>query len=121
MGPTPDIARGPSSAETKWCVPRSNSSDAALQKNIDYVCSNGVDCKPIQEGGPCFQPNTVRSHAAYVMNAYFQDHGPQDINCDFNGTGIVTTTDPSKFSLIIVMIFLSKIMFLCLKVKTNYC
>ncbi|PQQ11693.1 glucan endo-1 3-beta-glucosidase [Prunus yedoensis var. nudiflora] len=76
-------ATAPSSSEKRWCVPRTNASDAALQANIDYVCSSGVDCKAIQKGGPCFQPNTVRSHAAYVMNAYYQSVGPQDYNCDF--------------------------------------
>ncbi|KAM5583655.1 glucan endo-1,3-beta-glucosidase [Rosa sericea] len=96
MGPTPDVvAQPPSVAGKRWCVPKPNATEAALQKNIDYVCSSGVDCKPIQNGGPCFEPNSVKSHAAYVMNAYYQDHGPQDINCDFNGTGVVTTTDPS--------------------------
>ncbi|TQE11883.1 hypothetical protein C1H46_002517 [Malus baccata] len=95
-GPTSGGAQAPSpSAGKRWCVPRSDASDAALQKNIDFVCSSGVDCKPIQGGGPCFQPNTVKSHAAYVMNAYYQANGPQDSNCDFKHTGVVTTTDPS--------------------------
>lgn len=104
-GPKSGVAEGPASggaqapspsAGKTWCVPRSDASDAALQKNIDFVCSSGVDCKPIQEGGPCFQPNTVKSHAAYIMNAYYQANGPQDSNCDFKHTGVVTTTDPSK-------------------------
>ncbi|KAL6203262.1 hypothetical protein ACLB2K_026964 [Fragaria x ananassa] len=96
MGPAPDVmAQSPAAAGKSWCVPKSNVSDAALQKNIDYVCSSGVDCKAIKEGGSCFEPNTVKSHAAYVMNAYYQEHGPQDINCEFNGTGVVTSTDPS--------------------------
>ncbi|BFG34135.1 hypothetical protein CerSpe_204090 [Prunus speciosa] len=94
-GPASGGATAPSSSEKRWCVPRTNASDATLQANIDYVCSSGVDCKAIQKGGPCFQPNTVRSHAAYVMNAYYQSVGPQDYNCDFKHTGFVTTTDPS--------------------------
>ncbi|OAY61233.1 glucan endo-1,3-beta-glucosidase isoform X1 [Manihot esculenta] len=84
-----------SSPDRKWCVPRSDASDAALQKNIDYACSSGINCRPIQAGGPCFDPNTVRSHASYAMNAYYQSFGRQDFNCDFNHTGVVTTTDPS--------------------------
>ncbi|KAF2291762.1 hypothetical protein GH714_035499 [Hevea brasiliensis] len=89
-------AEAPSSSpDKKWCVPKSDAGDEALQKNIDYVCSSGVNCRPIQAGGPCFDPNTVRSHAAYAMNAYYQSFGRHDFNCDFNHTGVVTATDPS--------------------------
>ncbi|KAJ4827364.1 hypothetical protein Tsubulata_014956 [Turnera subulata] len=90
-------AEAPSSVDQggKWCVPKSDASDEALQKNIDYACSTGVDCKPIQEGGACFSPNTVRSHASYAMNAYYQAFGRHDFNCDFDNTGMVTDTDPS--------------------------
>lgn len=81
----------------KWCVAKSDANDAALQANIDYVCSSGLDCKPIQAGGVCYNPNTVRSHASYAMNAYYQFNGPHDFNCDFNHTGVITSSDPSKF------------------------
>lgn len=90
-------APGPGgAAKGKWCVPRTDASDAALQANIDYVCGLGLDCKPIQQGGPCFDPNDVRSHAAYAMNAYYQAKGREDYNCDFNKSGMVVTSDPSK-------------------------
>ncbi|CAI9092402.1 OLC1v1027630C1 [Oldenlandia corymbosa var. corymbosa] len=80
----------------KWCVPRAGATDAALQNNINYVCSQGLDCRPIQQGGTCFNPNTVRSHAAYLMNLWFQTKGTTLQNCDFSGTGdIVTDRDPS--------------------------
>ncbi|CAI0539740.1 unnamed protein product [Linum tenue] len=84
--------------EKKWCVPRPEASDEALQRNLDYVCSLGVDCRPIQSGGPCFSPNTVRSHASYAMNAYYQSHGREVYNCDFEHTGVLTSSDPSTLS-----------------------
>ncbi|MBA0700210.1 hypothetical protein Goari_001777, partial [Gossypium aridum] len=90
----PSAGKAPSSGSGKWCVAKSNASDAALQANIDYVCSSGVDCKPIQSGGACFNPNNVRSHASYAMNAYYQANGRHDFNCDFNRTGVITSTDP---------------------------
>ncbi|KAF5446937.1 hypothetical protein F2P56_032531 [Juglans regia] len=96
--PTPATAQGPTPAGDsgrKWCVPKTNATDEALQANIDYVCSKGVDCKSIQEGGPCFNPNTVRSHASYAMNAYYQAFGRHDIDCDFNHSGVLTASDPS--------------------------
>ncbi|XP_050203295.1 glucan endo-1,3-beta-glucosidase [Mercurialis annua] len=96
QGPAGPAAPAPSTSQgKKWCVPKSDASDEALQKNIDYVCSIGVNCKAIQQGGPCFDPNSVRSHASYAMNAYYQTFGRNDFNCDFNHTGTLTATDPS--------------------------
>ncbi|KAI3731094.1 hypothetical protein L1987_62277 [Smallanthus sonchifolius] len=82
----------------KWCVPKPDTTTAALQSNIDYVCSSGVDCRPIQAGGACFEPNNVRSHAAFIMNSFYQTNGRNDYNCDFAHTGIITFTDPSNGS-----------------------
>lgn len=79
----------------KWCVPKAVASDAALQANIDYVCSQGVDCRPIQPGGACFDPNNVRAHASFIMNAYYQIEGCHDFDCDFSGSAFITYTDPS--------------------------
>lgn len=98
VGPSPVSPTAPApteSDEKKWCVPRVDASESALQANIDFVCGSGLDCKPIQDGGPCFEPNNVRSHASFAMNAYFQYHGRYDYNCDFYGTGYITTVDPS--------------------------
>ena len=79
-----------------WCLPKTEADSEALQRNIDYVCGLGLDCGPIQENGPCFLPNTVRAHAAYVMNAYFQATDGNDSDCDFQQTGDLTTVDPSE-------------------------
>ncbi|CBI31680.3 unnamed protein product, partial [Vitis vinifera] len=88
--PTPTVPSG-----KKWCVPKPDATDEALQSNINYVCSTGVDCKPIQPGGACYDPNTIRSHASYAMNAYYQTSGRHDFNCDFANTGVLATSDPS--------------------------
>lgn len=79
-----------------WCVPKAGVSNAALQANIDYVCSQGVDCRPIQAGGACFQPNDVRSHASYAMNAFFKAKGQHSYNCDFSHSGVLVSHNPSK-------------------------
>ncbi|KAK9093911.1 hypothetical protein Scep_025380 [Stephania cephalantha] len=79
----------------KWCLPRTGADPEALQANIDYVCGMGIDCSPIQNGGPCFLPNTVRAHAAYAMNAYYQSKGRNAYDCDFKQTGAFSTVDPS--------------------------
>nr|GFC63038.1 glucan endo-1,3-beta-glucosidase-like [Tanacetum cinerariifolium] len=80
------------------CVPKPDATVAQLQSNIDYVCSNGADCRPIQAGGACFEPNNVRSHAAFIMNAFYQTNGRNNFNCDFAHTGVITSTDPSNGS-----------------------
>lgn len=41
-------------------------------------------------------PNTVRAHAAYAMNRYFQAMGRNGYDCEFEGTGATTAVDPSK-------------------------
>ncbi|CAL9098211.1 unnamed protein product, partial [Musa textilis] len=83
----------------RWCVARADASAAALQANIDYACgSGGANCKPIQDGGACFYPNTLLSHASYAMNAYYQAAGLHDFNCDFGHTGVLTSADPSEYS-----------------------
>jgi X8 domain len=78
----------------KWCVPKTDASATALQNNINYACQY-VDCRRIQSGRACFQPNTLQAHAAYAMNAYYQSNGRYDYDCDFSGSAVITTTDPS--------------------------
>ncbi|KAM2031121.1 hypothetical protein FF2_041669 [Malus domestica] len=97
-GPVPVLAPAspPESRGGKlWCLPKKGADPEALQKNIDYVCGLGLNCGPIKQGGPCFMPNTVRAHAAYAMNVYFQAMGRKDSDCDFEQTGATTAVDPS--------------------------
>ncbi|KAM5556373.1 glucan endo-1,3-beta-glucosidase-like [Rosa sericea] len=79
----------------KWCVAKPGASPQALQANIDYVCGKGVDCKPIQAGGVCFS-NDLAGRASYLMNAYYHANGLHDFNCDFSGSGQITTLNPSR-------------------------
>ncbi|XP_068654682.1 PLASMODESMATA CALLOSE-BINDING PROTEIN 3-like isoform X2 [Aristolochia californica] len=83
------------SSGTQWCVCRTDLSDAALQKTIDYACGAGADCKPILQNGACFQPNTVKAHCSYAANSYYQNKGQGPGSCEFSGTATVVTTDPS--------------------------
>lgn len=81
-----------------WCLPKTGADVEALQRNIDYICGLNVQyCGPIQEGGECFLPNTVRAHAAFAMNAYYQATGRNDYDCDFQQTGAISNVDPSIF------------------------
>ncbi|THU56876.1 hypothetical protein C4D60_Mb11t21830 [Musa balbisiana] len=91
-----DHAPAPSGDSWRWCVATADASLAELQSNIDYACgSGGADCGAIQNGGACFDPDTLLAHASYAMNAYYQAAGRHDFNCYFGGTGVLTSTDPS--------------------------
>lgn len=84
----------PKSSET-WCVPKKGVSVTQLQANLDYACSQGIDCSKIRAGGPCYSPNTVASHATYAMNLLYQTAGRNPESCDFSKTATITSTDPS--------------------------
>lgn len=92
----PVAAPGPKKGGGVWCVPKQGLNDTLLQGNLNYACGHGVDCGPIQAGGPCFQPDTLEAHAAYAMNLYYQIAGRDPKNCDFANTATLTSTAPSK-------------------------
>ncbi|KAL8137463.1 hypothetical protein V2J09_003464 [Rumex salicifolius] len=95
--PQPQPRPSPATGK-QWCVAKQGVTVAQLQNNINYVCSQGIDCGPIQSGGSCFDSNNQVTHANYVMNAYYQAKGHQPFNCDFSGTGVVATNDPNSCS-----------------------
>uniref|UniRef100_A0A2N9IVI6 glucan endo-1,3-beta-D-glucosidase n=1 Tax=Fagus sylvatica TaxID=28930 RepID=A0A2N9IVI6_FAGSY len=109
MNPSPDESPSPAIPPIsptqppikgqRWCLPKEGADLVALQRNIDYVCGLGLDCGPIQEGGMCFDPNTVLAHASYAMNVYYQAMGRYESDCDFEHTGAITGLDPSKYDI----------------------
>lgn len=86
-----------------WCVAKPGTDEATLQANINYVCGR-VDCKDIQEGGPCFTPNTLLNHASYAMNLFYNTLGKAQ-DCDFNNSGLIVVTDPSKSLSFFIIIY----------------
>ncbi|WVZ99722.1 hypothetical protein U9M48_044983 [Paspalum notatum var. saurae] len=96
--PTPAMPTATPARQTSggsWCVASPSASSTALQVALDYACGQGgADCSPIQQGGSCFSPDTVRDHASYAFNSYYQKN-PVQTSCDFGGTAVLTTTNPS--------------------------
>ncbi|KAK8976593.1 hypothetical protein V6N11_057193 [Hibiscus sabdariffa] len=83
----------------QWCVAKPGVSDADLQGQLDWACSQKeVDCGPIQPGAACAEPVTVRSRASFAMNAYFQKHDSDPNSCNFSGNAMVVSEDPSKLN-----------------------
>ncbi|KAL3851516.1 hypothetical protein ACJIZ3_013398 [Penstemon smallii] len=81
---------------TTWCVARPAVSPIELQIALDWACGFGkADCHPIQAGGPCYEPNTLLSHASFAFNSYYQQNGNSDIACHFGGTATLTQNNPS--------------------------
>ncbi|KAL3617948.1 hypothetical protein CASFOL_038269 [Castilleja foliolosa] len=81
-------------SSASWCVCKDLDSNT-LQKTLDYACGAGADCNPTRQNQQCYQPNTVRAHCSYAVNSYFQKHGQQAIACDFAGSAMISSTDPS--------------------------
>ncbi|XP_027348482.1 glucan endo-1,3-beta-glucosidase 13 [Abrus precatorius] len=81
---------------TTWCVALAGVSQADLQNALDWACGLGTaDCTAIQQGGPCFEPDTLVSHASFAFNSYYQTNGNSDIACNFGGTATLTKRNPS--------------------------
>lgn len=67
-----------------------------MQEALDYACGSGADCKSIQSNGSCYEPNTLLHHSSFAFNSYWQNTKSAGATCDFGGTAMLVTTDPSK-------------------------
>nr|CAB3468665.1 unnamed protein product [Digitaria exilis] len=79
-----------------WCVANPKAASAAvMQTAMDYACGSGADCGAAAPDGPCYLPDTLTSHASYAFNSYWQRTKDAGGTCDFAGTAMVVTRDPS--------------------------
>nr|AFK40693.1 unknown [Lotus japonicus] len=82
-----------------WCVADEQTTDSELQGALDWACGKGgADCSKIQENQPCYFPNTLKDHASYAFNSYFQKSKHSGGSCHFRGAAMTTEEDPSHGS-----------------------
>ncbi|KAB5565206.1 hypothetical protein DKX38_005260 [Salix brachista] len=86
-----------------FCIAKPNADPGKLQVGLNWACGQGgANCSVIQEGQPCYLPNTYQNHASYAYNDYYQRMHAAGATCDFDGTATTTTVNPSygscKFS-----------------------
>ncbi|RDX63337.1 Plasmodesmata Callose-binding protein 5 [Mucuna pruriens] len=91
----PTTVNSPMSSGASWCIASPTASQNALQVALDYACGyGGADCSAIQPGGSCYNPNSIRDHASYAFNKYYQKN-PVPNSCNFGGTAVIISTNPS--------------------------
>ncbi|PIN14844.1 Glucan endo-1,3-beta-D-glucosidase [Handroanthus impetiginosus] len=104
-GATPVVAppaptTAPAVQGQRWCVAKSGAAQKSVQGALDYACGiGGADCSAIQQGAPCYNPNTLENHASYAFNNYYQKN-PVQTSCDFGGVAVLTNVNPSSGSCI---------------------
>ncbi|KAG4953006.1 hypothetical protein AAZX31_14G027400 [Glycine max] len=92
---TPTTVNSPISSGASWCIASPTASQTTLQIALDYACGyDGADCSAIQPGGSCYNPNSIRDHASYAFNKYYQKN-PVPNSCNFGGTAVIISTNPS--------------------------
>ncbi|XP_065879194.1 glucan endo-1,3-beta-glucosidase 4 isoform X2 [Euphorbia lathyris] len=83
-------------SSTVFCIAIQNADSDKLQKGINWACGQGgANCAAIQEGKPCYLPNSIQNHASYAYNDYYQRMRTSGGTCDFDGTATTTQLDPS--------------------------
>ncbi|PKA46671.1 Glucan endo-1,3-beta-glucosidase 4 [Apostasia shenzhenica] len=78
-----------------WCVAKPTVPDPIIQEAMNYACGSGADCDAIEPNGSCYQPDTLLAHASFAFNSYWQRTKVAGATCDFGGTAMLITRDPS--------------------------
>lgn len=81
----------------EWCIADEQTPDDELQRAMDWACNvGGADCSKIKVNQPCYLPNTIKDHASYVFNNYYQKFKNKGGSCYFNSAALINALDPSK-------------------------
>lgn len=97
--PPPSVPPPPHKAPNiaLWCVAKPTVPDPIIQEAMNYACGTVADCDSILPSGACYMPNTALAHASYAFNSYWQRTKVGGGTCEFGGTAMLVTVDPSNF------------------------
>lgn len=79
-----------------YCIADEQCPDDVLSEAMKWACSNGANCKAIEENQSCYLPNTLKDHASYAFNSYYQNKKHQGGSCYFNSAALLSGLNPSK-------------------------
>ncbi|GBG70909.1 hypothetical protein CBR_g8210 [Chara braunii] len=79
-----------------YCVANDCASDAVIESGLRWVCGGtvGLDCSPIQPGGPCYVNSTV-ARASWAFNLRYVNQSRVKGSCYFGGSGMIIDLNPS--------------------------
>ncbi|CAI9761345.1 unnamed protein product [Fraxinus pennsylvanica] len=87
---------GRANSSTVFCIVKPGADENQLRSGLNWACGPGqANCRAIQQGQPCYLPDTWQNHASYAYNEYYQKMHSSGGTCDFDGTATTTTIDPS--------------------------
>ncbi|XP_077213063.1 O-Glycosyl hydrolases family 17 protein [Tasmannia lanceolata] len=90
-----------SSGVGAFCVASTKATDDGLLSGLNWACGPGnANCSAIQPGQPCYSPDTLQNHASYAYNDYYHRTQATGGTCDFGGTAMISSSDPSYGSCI---------------------
>ncbi|KAL8461648.1 hypothetical protein ACS0TY_032139 [Phlomoides rotata] len=78
-----------------YCIADEQTPDDVLVEAMKWACNNGADCGLIQQAQPCYLPNTVKDHASYAFNSYYQKMKHKGGSCYFNAAALLSGLNPS--------------------------
>lgn len=86
-----------------WCVAKPSVPEPIIQEAMNYACGSGADCDQILPNGSCFSPDSLIAHASFAFNSYWQRTKVGGGTCEFGGTAMLVTVDPSKLLISFVL------------------
>ncbi|KAI3905393.1 hypothetical protein MKW92_008862 [Papaver armeniacum] len=90
------ISQNPVEAASEWCVADRQAPKEKLEAALNWACGQRADvCLNVQQGQPCYLPNTLEDHASYAFNSYYQKFKSQGALCNFGGIAKIANIDPS--------------------------
>lgn len=84
-----------------YCIATSGANETQLLNALNWACGSGtgqgnVDCSAIQQGGSCYSPDSLTSHASYAFDLYYVSQQGSTGSCDFGGVATTSSTNPSS-------------------------